>query len=341
MTKEYDELLPPLPPLEYENLKESIESNGQHMPIVVNEHDVILDGHHRYRICKELEIEPKVIIKKFETKEQEAIYVIDVNAARRQMVTLARVQLQLKKKPFIQKIAKKNQAQGTDTPTHTRAELSQAAGTSEDTFSKCEVIIESKNEKVINSVLAGVCTINTAYKKVMVKDQLEAPIIPQGQYSIIYIDPPWPTSNPTRAGSAQMHYPLMSISDIKNMSLPLADNGIVYMWTVSSYMPQAMDIIRTWKLDYRTTFVWDKDALLLGSWNRIQTEYLIMATKGEIPTPDKPPRSIHREKRKEHSKKPEYYYTMIEEAYPQYKDRLEIFARQTRKNWDSTGNEIE
>ena len=170
ITKEYDELLPPLPPVEYDNLKESIENNGQYMPIIVNDDDVILDGHHRYRICQELGIEPKVSIKKFKNKEEEAIYVIDSNAARRQMVTLARVDLQLKKKPFLQKIAKKNQADGTDEPTHTRAELAQSAGCSEDTFYKAEAIIQWNDQDLINNVLAGRTTINTAYKKTQVKE---------------------------------------------------------------------------------------------------------------------------------------------------------------------------
>ena len=340
ITKEYGELLPPLPPVEYDNLKESIENNGQYMPIIVNDDDVILDGHHRYRICQELGIEPKVSIKKFKNKEEEAIYVIDSNAARRQMVTLARVDLQLKKKPFLQKIAKKNQADGTDEPTHTRAELAQSAGCSEDTFYKAEAIIQWNDQDLINNVLAGRTTINTAYKKTQVKEPEPIPDLPQGQYSIIYIDPPWPTKNPTAIGSAQQHYPTMSLKDIREMTLPLADNAIVYMWTTSSYLPDAYSIIKSWKLDYRTTYVWNKESLGLGSWNRIQTEYLIMASQGEVTTPTEVASSLYTEKKTKHNAKPDYFYEMIESSYPQFTARLEIFARNKRKNWDSTGNEV-
>ena len=56
---EYQKLLPKLPQEEYEALKESIKSEGQHFPITVNEEGVILDGHHRFQICEELELTPK------------------------------------------------------------------------------------------------------------------------------------------------------------------------------------------------------------------------------------------------------------------------------------------
>ena len=46
-------------------LKDSIKKDGLHYPIVVNSKGEILDGHHRYRICKELDIPIKSEIKIF------------------------------------------------------------------------------------------------------------------------------------------------------------------------------------------------------------------------------------------------------------------------------------
>jgi ParB-like chromosome segregation protein Spo0J len=43
---------------EYEALKNSIKEEGLHLPITINQNGVIIDGHHRYRICEELGIEP-------------------------------------------------------------------------------------------------------------------------------------------------------------------------------------------------------------------------------------------------------------------------------------------
>lgn len=42
----YNNLVWPLARLEYENLKESIRQNGVQIPIIINENNVVLDGHH-------------------------------------------------------------------------------------------------------------------------------------------------------------------------------------------------------------------------------------------------------------------------------------------------------
>ena len=55
---EYANLVPKLSATEYQELKESIKLNGLWHPIIINPERVILDGHHRYPICIELNIEP-------------------------------------------------------------------------------------------------------------------------------------------------------------------------------------------------------------------------------------------------------------------------------------------
>jgi hypothetical protein len=70
---DYPKLVPPLTEKEYQDLKVSIEVDGQHLPITVNEQRILLDGHHRYRACKELKIEPKVEVKSFPSKERDRI----------------------------------------------------------------------------------------------------------------------------------------------------------------------------------------------------------------------------------------------------------------------------
>ncbi|HSF51251.1 MAG TPA: ParB N-terminal domain-containing protein, partial [Nitrososphaeraceae archaeon] len=61
---EYVKLINPLTKLEYDVLKNSISNKGLHLPIIINQDNVILDGHNRLKICQELGIDPK-----FEVKE--------------------------------------------------------------------------------------------------------------------------------------------------------------------------------------------------------------------------------------------------------------------------------
>ena len=62
---EYEQLVPPLALIEYTNLKQSIkENNGNTIPIIVNREETIIDGHHRYKTCRELGITPKMKAKR-------------------------------------------------------------------------------------------------------------------------------------------------------------------------------------------------------------------------------------------------------------------------------------
>jgi hypothetical protein len=49
INKDYQSLLPPLSEIEFCLLKQAIKEDGLHIPIIINKHGVILDGHHRFR----------------------------------------------------------------------------------------------------------------------------------------------------------------------------------------------------------------------------------------------------------------------------------------------------
>ena len=95
---EYASLVYPLSDLEYDTLKNSIKEDGLHYPITVNPQGEILDGHHRYKICKELEIIPyiKHEIKYFKDSIEEKKFVIDINLRRRQLNDFQRAELSYK-----------------------------------------------------------------------------------------------------------------------------------------------------------------------------------------------------------------------------------------------------
>ncbi len=55
-------LIPPLSDDEFEALKEDIAKHGVIVPVVIDQHGAIVDGHHRVRACKELGIEDYPVI---------------------------------------------------------------------------------------------------------------------------------------------------------------------------------------------------------------------------------------------------------------------------------------
>lgn len=79
------QLLPPLTPEEYENLKESIREQGVLVPVEYDEHGNILDGHHRIQIATELGIDfPKVVRTGF-TEQQKRSHARTLNTVRRHL----------------------------------------------------------------------------------------------------------------------------------------------------------------------------------------------------------------------------------------------------------------
>jgi len=66
-------------------LKESIKKNGLLNAIIVNPEGKVLDGHTRFDICSELNIIPKLEVRKFDNLNDERMFVITSNLKRRHL----------------------------------------------------------------------------------------------------------------------------------------------------------------------------------------------------------------------------------------------------------------
>lgn len=110
------------------------------------------------------------------------------------------------------------------------------------------------------------------------------------QYQVIVIDPPWPSSGYPSGGSTsrrrvewsakgcckrtrdvngghlcsraptniQFDYDTMSIAELANLELPLADDGFVFLWTINSFIRDAYDLLDAWRLRFRFMGTWVK-----------------------------------------------------------------------------------
>jgi 16S rRNA G966 N2-methylase RsmD len=105
---EYQELVYELPDEDYQELKQSIKEYGLYNPIIINQAGIILDGHHRYKICKELGLLDKLTeqnlwrVKFFGDSYLERIYIIDANLSRRQLIPMQRGDLVLKRDKLVE-----------------------------------------------------------------------------------------------------------------------------------------------------------------------------------------------------------------------------------------------
>jgi len=165
-----------------------------------------------------------------------------------------------------------------------------------------------------------------------------------GKYDVILADPPWEyefTASENR--SLKNNYPTMTKLELCDLYIPSEDNSILFLWTTASQLPNALDVLSSWGFSYRTSAVWDKEIIGMGYYFRNMHELLLVGIKGEYrtPEPENRPPSLYTEKRTTHSKKPDYYYDMIEKMYPNGR-YLELFARQQYNDkWTAWGNQIE
>ncbi len=334
---QYREITCELSKNDYSSLKESIKNNGLWNGIIVNSDGIILDGHQRYNICQELNITPKTIIKEFESPSHERIFVGDCALAGKHLVPLQRIKISQIIRPELEKIAKQNMSDGgkglqTSANLDTREILAKKANVSHDTYSKGVHILESKNEKLISDTLAGYKSINSAYRQIHMKEKNLIPQnIPDDKFDLIYLDPPWESKIGESRGSPAQHYNTMSDGMIAQLQLPMAENCVVFCWSISSLLESTLSIIQSWGLQYRSQIVWDKQTIGVGYWVRGCHETLLICTKGTVPVPDPSVLvpSIYHEKKTTHSTKPDYFYNIIEAYYPARK-KLEMFARNNR-----------
>ena len=103
--------MPKLPLHEYEALKTSVATEGQHYPIIANQEGTILDGHHRFKVCRELSIEPRFEVKQFASKVLERKFVIEANLRRRHLSDFQRAELAYPLLEIEQELAKQRQAE--------------------------------------------------------------------------------------------------------------------------------------------------------------------------------------------------------------------------------------
>ena len=189
-------------------LKDSIKKDGLHYPIVVNSAGEILDGHHRHKICKELDIAPiKTEIKYFDDPIEEKRFVIDINLKRRQLNDFQKAELAYKLEEIEREKAKLRQLSklknvkdeitsslGSNDHNDNRIDdihienieekgkvievVSKSHGLSPKTYQRAKTIIENGSEEVKEKLRQGRSTISKEAEKIQ-RDKKRSELLSQ------------------------------------------------------------------------------------------------------------------------------------------------------------------
>lgn len=178
--------------------------------------------------------------------------------------------------------------------------------------------------------------------------------IPRNYYNLIYADPPWKQSKGGKkavrenSSGIPLDYPTCSLDEIRSHLKAVTDtidgNSILFMWTIDKYLFEAQQIAESLGYKLHARMIWDKVTGIPAAFTvRFGHEYLLYMYRGKLTPVAKDERgkihTVFREQVTRHSKKPEIAYEIIERLYPGL-NKLEMYARNIRENWDSWGNEI-
>lgn len=180
-----------------------------------------------------------------------------------------------------------------------------------------------------------------AYRRLEVLRQAKgleaaAPEFPTGPFQVVVADPPWQYDT-----GSSLPYPTMPLDDIKAVPVrEIADeNAILWLWTTNAHLPVAFDVVTAWGFEYKALLTWVKDRMGTGEWLRGQTEHCMLAARGKPVFLHENHSTVLEAARREHSRKPEEFYTIVEATCPGSK--VELFARQPRDGWQAFGNDIQ
>lgn len=173
------------------------------------------------------------------------------------------------------------------------------------------------------------------------------------KYRTIYADPPWQFSNRTGKMAPEHkrlnRYSTMKLEDIKRLPVneAAAEKSHLYLWVPNALLPYGLDVMKAWGFEYKTNLIWEKvrkdgmpDGRGVGFYFRNTTEMLLFGIKGDNNRTLDPGRSqvnLLRTQKREHSRKPDEFVSLIEACSPG--PYLELFARGSRPSWDMWGNQ--
>jgi N6-adenosine-specific RNA methylase IME4/ParB-like chromosome segregation protein Spo0J len=369
-------LFPLLEGAELETIVQSMRTHGydKRKPIILYD-GKILDGRNRYRSAKLAGVEPNFIEVSVDVNPWLEAW--KHNGARRDIEADRKTAIFLKLLDFSEewqraqddRRRKANEARsltkrglppvsdGSRDPRHggsslhATAEIAKQAGVSTGTVKRVQRL-RKKSEKKFEAVVRGEARANQVLSDMKRNERMDKlanisrgnkPLEAPTRFPILYADPPWQYEHTkTESRAIENQYPTLSLRAICDLPVAklCAPDCVLFLWVTSPKLEEAFAVLKAWGFTYRTSMVWVKDRIGMGYYARQKHELLLIATRGNPPTPEPKarPESVIKAKRGRHSEKPEIFYGVIEKMYPKL-PKAELFSRSARKNWFAWGNE--
>ena len=175
------------------------------------------------------------------------------------------------------------------------------------------------------------------------------------KFATVLADPPWRFQNKTGKVAPEhkrlARYPTLTLAEIEDLPVQdvVEETAHLYLWVPNALLPEGLQVMRSWGFQYKTNLIWYKvrldggpDRRGVGFYFRNVTEMLLFGVRGKHARTLAPGRSqenIILSRKREHSRKPDEQYPIIEACSPG--PFLELFARGARQGWFTWGNQSE
>lgn len=183
--------------------------------------------------------------------------------------------------------------------------------------------------------------------------QAIAPLPPAEEgFKTILADPPWRFANRTGKVAPEHRrldrYSTMDLEEI--CAIPVVEvagpNAHLYLWVPNALLPEGLKVMEAWGFRYVSNIIWAKrrkdggpDGRGVGFYFRNVTEILLFGVRGSMRTlqPARSQVNMIETRKREHSRKPDEQYGLIESCSPG--PYLELFARHPQPGWTGWGDE--
>jgi DNA modification methylase len=183
--QELESLIPPLSNEEFKQLERNILEEGIRDPLVTW-NGILVDGHNRYRIAQEHDINYVTVEKEFADMNAVKVWMINNQFGRRNLISYVRTVLALRLKEIYSDIAKENQKGGqggillpqtfgeaNKKENETNYKIGKIADVSSETIRKVEKIEATASPEIKAKANTGQISINEAYKEIKKEEKIE------------------------------------------------------------------------------------------------------------------------------------------------------------------------
>lgn len=167
------------------------------------------------------------------------------------------------------------------------------------------------------------------------------------RFRTVLADPPWRFTNRTGKVAPEhrrlSRYETMTAKEITTLPVLelVREPAHLYLWVPNALLPEGLRVMEAWGFEYKSNIVWHKirkdggsDGRGVGFYFRNVTELLLFGVRGRNARTLGPGRrqvNMIESRKREHSRKPEEQYPLIEACSPG--PYIELFARGTRPGW--------